>query len=75
MEEGLERGRYKHAILEVNFAVVCPAMGNHNPIKKQKQESGKSHSRWLPSLLSDFDFWCQKQRQALTAWKLEQSLG
>ena len=28
MDEGLERGRYKHAILEVNFAVVCPAIGN-----------------------------------------------
>jgi len=34
MNATLELGRYKHAVVEVNLAVFCDAIGNHNPSKK-----------------------------------------
>ena len=44
----LERARYYHAIVEANLAVVCPAVGNLNAIKKGNQELGKSSSSSSP---------------------------
>ena len=37
----MKEARSHHAIVEANPGALCPAIGNLNPIKNGKQESGK----------------------------------
>ena len=69
--------RYKHANVEVNFAALCPPeIGNHK--LKAKTRFRKSVLILITSItviiILIINWKQQRQQQASTAWKREQSL-